>query len=390
MKIIFVVDTYYPRQDGVQAVTQYLAEGLTQKGHEVLILTSLKEGLLRKETYNNVDIERYKVNKNPYTLYFVGERKKISKRMKDYRADAIIFVSIGIWCFDWFWHRLNCYTGKKILYTHGFALQENYSVWKKIREIKLCRQIVPLILNAYAEAYWKHYMGSLLKHLKHFDKTLYLHEKDALYLHVKRLGLQNDAIIENAVEDSFFQRKAFLDSADKELVFVNVSSYNENKNQKLLLTAFYEANIPRSKLLLIGSKKTAYYMQLLEWNDELRKKNHNLDTKVEILCGLPRQEIREIYKNVHVYLSSSCHESMSISICEAAAAGLAIISTDVGHASLIPGIQLANELTEFRDKISLVGVNTELRQKCGKLAYEYAEKHYRIQMKVEELESIVQ
>ena len=131
MRIIFVVDTYFPRQDGVQAVTQYLAEGLARKKHEVLVLTSLKEGLRRREEKNKVIIERYKVKRNKYTLKFVGERKKISKRIKEYYADAIVFVAIGIWCFDWFKHELDQFSGKKILYTHGFAIKEKYGVKEK-------------------------------------------------------------------------------------------------------------------------------------------------------------------------------------------------------------------------------------------------------------------
>ena len=44
MKIIFTVNTYYPYKDGVSVVTQYLAEGLAQKGHEVLVMTSSCDG----------------------------------------------------------------------------------------------------------------------------------------------------------------------------------------------------------------------------------------------------------------------------------------------------------------------------------------------------------
>lgn len=389
MKIIFVVDTYYPRQDGVQAVTQYLAEGLAQRRHEVLILTSWREGLQRREVYNAVAIERYYVKKNPFTLHFVGERKQISRRMKAFQPEAIIFVSIGIWCYDWFKHHLNQYPGKKILYTHGFTIRNDYSVWEKIRAIRICRQIVPLLMNIYMEAYHKHYQKRLLTDMAKFDRTVYLYEKDDLYLFMRQNDVQNEIIIENAVEDSFFERKAFLESYVEELIFINISSYNENKNQKLLLKAFYEAKIPSSRLILIGSTETTYYREILMLNDELRKKNPNLDINVEILCGLPRKEIIEIYTKVHVYLSSSCHEAMSIAVCEAAAAGLAIISTPVGHVPSIPGVQLCDGLTEFCNMLRIISFDGKLRRTCGQLAYEYAEKHYRIQMKVNQMESII-
>ena len=43
MKIVFAVHTYYPERNGVQAVTQYLAEGLARRQHDVLVITEKKE-----------------------------------------------------------------------------------------------------------------------------------------------------------------------------------------------------------------------------------------------------------------------------------------------------------------------------------------------------------
>ena len=58
MKIIFTVNTYYPYKDGVSVVTQYLAEGLAQKGHEVLVMTSSCDGAPLDEEYHGVKIYR--------------------------------------------------------------------------------------------------------------------------------------------------------------------------------------------------------------------------------------------------------------------------------------------------------------------------------------------
>ena len=49
MKILITVSTYYPKNDGVQNVTQYLAEGLCKLGNDVTVITSnrgekIKEG----------------------------------------------------------------------------------------------------------------------------------------------------------------------------------------------------------------------------------------------------------------------------------------------------------------------------------------------------------
>ena len=66
MKIIFTVLTYYPRKDGVQNVTKYLAEGLVKLGHDVTIITSnYRLNAEDKEIYNGVNSERI----NLYTRF---------------------------------------------------------------------------------------------------------------------------------------------------------------------------------------------------------------------------------------------------------------------------------------------------------------------------------
>lgn len=49
MKIVFTVHTYYPEKNGVQVVTEYLAEGLAKKGHDIHVITSLVSGEKKKQ-----------------------------------------------------------------------------------------------------------------------------------------------------------------------------------------------------------------------------------------------------------------------------------------------------------------------------------------------------
>ena len=96
-KIMILVATYYPLQDGVQVVTQYIAEGLAQK-HAVLVVTSMQSGLERCSELNGVTIERYRAVRNPYTMKFVGEKRKIWKRIQDYKPDMLMAVCVQTWC----------------------------------------------------------------------------------------------------------------------------------------------------------------------------------------------------------------------------------------------------------------------------------------------------
>ncbi len=65
MKVMFAVPCYWPSQDGVTQITKYLAEGLAERGHEVLAYTSTGNGGLQvlpgKEIHGGVSIERTRV-----------------------------------------------------------------------------------------------------------------------------------------------------------------------------------------------------------------------------------------------------------------------------------------------------------------------------------------
>ena len=49
MRILIAVHTYWPDNNGVQMVTQYIAEGLA-KSNEVMVVTELKDGYCRTKT----------------------------------------------------------------------------------------------------------------------------------------------------------------------------------------------------------------------------------------------------------------------------------------------------------------------------------------------------
>lgn len=385
MKILIIVDTYYPLQDGVQNVTQYLAEGLS-KNNEILVITSLRSGTKRLEVYNGVEIERVIAKRNMFTMKIYGEKRKVKRIINNFLPDVIIVTCVQTWGFDWLKKNLSKYPGKKVLYTHGCSCLEIYDVREKIREFRFRRQIVADLMSIYKEWYWGKYRKGLAEDINRFDKVIYLYEKDKLYLEMSPILKNKSVIIENAVDEVFFERNAYRVNDSKTLTFINISSYVENKNQKLILEAYYDANIPNSKLVLIGSQETIYYQEMLELNDNLNKQYSDFYGNVEIYCGISRKRTLEIYQEADVYVSASKIEMMSVSLCEAAAAGLTILATDVGHVSSIPGVFLCNTKQEFVEKMQLIYREPNIRIERGRLAYEYALKHYQIYQKVNELE----
>lgn len=383
MKILFLTATYWPAQDGVSVVTQYLAEGLARR-HEVSVLATRRD-YVQKEVHEKVEIQRIQAARSMWTCTFRGEKKKARDCILEYQPDVLIIVGIQTWCYDWFVGNLEHLPGKKMLMTHGSSCLGEYHVWSKIKQIRLRRRILADLIDVNFERYWKKYQKALPEGISKFDVVSYLFEGEELYERMRRLGLHNSMILENATQDFFFDRKAYHTDNKKELVFINVSTYEERKNQKMILQAYSEAALPGTRLVMIGSRKTEYYQELLEMKQKIESADSFVG-KIELHVGIPREQVLEIYKSADVYVSASSWEAMSISLCEAAAGGLLILSTDVGHVSQIPGVQLFGTKEELKDLMQEAYADSGKRRECGRLSYEYAEQNYRIQRKVELLE----
>lgn len=387
MRIMFLVGSYWPAQDGVAHVTQYIAEGLAKK-NEVCVVAPFGKSELSIEKHNGVNIERIHARRI-CACQFVGEKRKALQRIKEYQPDVLIAVEIQNWGFDWTKRRLYKLPGKKVLMTHGGScLRREGNVLKKIKEVRFHRQILADWLAVYIELYWKRYKERLPQYVEKYDLTTYLFDKEPLYLYMQSKGCTHACILENAVDNVFFERKAYLVDRQKPIVFINVSSYEEVKNQKLILNAFYKADIPDARLILIGSRKNEYWESLVKQNEKLAEKTH-LCQKANVYVGISRTEVLSLYQQADVYLAASKIEGMSVSICEAAAAGLTIISTNVGHVAEIPGAYLYENENELVEIMRKVNDEPEIRQRCGEKAYDYASENdrYKVQGKVDYFEA---
>lgn len=383
MKLMVLTGSYWPSQDGVAQVTEYLAEGLAKK-HEVYLMSPYGNSVKKFEEFNGVKIERIAA-KRRYSCGMVGDKETVLNRIQEYNPDILIVIGIQNWGFDWIKGKLDKLPGKKVLMTHGSSCLGKYSVWNQIKQIKFRRQILADILRVYMEWYWKRYQKSFPRYMAQYDMITYLFDKEPLYLYMRKFPMRKEIILENAVEDIFFERRAFLIDNEKSIVFINVSNYEIRKNQKMILKAYGELNLPQTRLILIGSKENEYYNKLLEMKEHIEK-GSDFQGQINIYAGISRERVLELYEDADVYVSASNWEAMSISLCEAAAGGLLILSTDVGHVSRIPGVQLFQNEEELKYLMSEAYKNPDMRREGGMRANAYAEENYRIQKKVDQLE----
>lgn len=374
MKIIITVNSYYPLKDGVQFVTQYHAENLARKGHDVLVFT-VNHGFKKEEIYNNVKIVRFNV-KTKHTIY-KGEKKlfrnKVLEATKD--ADAIINVCTQNPLTDWCFKLLNNIKCKKILYMHGM-----YNTKFDFNTISSFKDIGHKLWN---NSRWGSYYIINKKYFKKYDRVIQLHEFDYGYKFFKNKFKINGCIIENAVDSRFFDGQV-----KKEPIIISVANYKEGKNQEFILNAFYKSSInDRYKLILIGSQKTKYYERLLKIKNKLETKYGK--RQVYLLYGVNRDDTINYIKKSSLYLLGSKAEVYPVSISEAMASKIPYISTNVGVVRYLPGGVIVNTEDEMTYWINILANNPKLSEYYGMSGYEYAKENMMIEKKVNDLEKIL-
>lgn len=380
MKILIAVHTYYPDHNGVAMVTKYVAEGLAEN-NEVFVLTETKGRYARKESHKNVHIERIDVKTKKYG--FKGEKKAYRNWIKNCNPDIFICVCTQTWTFDWIKTWISHIKCPKVLYTHGYSgYMEYYPIWNDLRKGKL---------RSFAyHLKWKCYYKKAYLYIEKFDLAIYLSENNNAALYAQKYGLKNGMILENAVEDRVFEaaERRKIDWEEDTVRYLYISNYDENKNQEMLLRAFYELNTKNKELIFVGSQENDYLKNLIQIKNELDQIAgvHN----VRMLSGLNRNEVVKILQESNVFVCSSQKEQYPIVLCEAAVMGMPIITTNVGHASTIPGALIVSDKNEMIEKMQYLFENRKICMILGEKNKEFAEQHYKIKKNIQKLEKRIE
>ena len=78
MRLLFVLENYYPNIGGVETLFQALMEELAKKGHQVELITHLIPGTKKYEELNGVKIRRISCFDNRYVFSFLAIPKTIA------------------------------------------------------------------------------------------------------------------------------------------------------------------------------------------------------------------------------------------------------------------------------------------------------------------------
>jgi glycosyltransferase involved in cell wall biosynthesis len=381
VKIVFTVYTYYPQKDGVQAVTQYIAEGLAAKGHNVTVVTQKVPEREDIAEHNGVKIKVFDV----YTSHAIhrGNKQEYRRQILNLCEDADVLVNVAnqIVCTDWLFRILDDIKCKKVLYSHGiinFNLgKDDFSSFKKFAS-KLWRN-----------SRWGIYYITAYKNFRKYDLITYLYGFEHAAVYSRKHKLTNDMVLGNAADNIFFEKDTcqLLNGNYSKKYLINVSSFQRIKNQELLLKAFYKSRCKDYALILIGSSETAYYKKLIHAKEQLDILYGRRE--VDFKIGLSREQIRNYVANAKLFLASSTIDVFPVVIAETMAVGVPFVSTDVGCVRFLPGGVIIKNEDEMAYWIDQLISHPEVAKKLGEVGRCYAEKEMRIENKINEFEKLL-
>ena len=343
MKITFIVESYYPIMSGVPNVVKYLAEGLAKNSKNIVsVITRLIDGTEKKEIYNNVNIFRFKVERNIFRIY-TNDCDEYIKFIESRNDDITIIECCQAITTDILLPKIKNIKGKVILHAHGFS-GLTLPLFINNGNIK------NTIGNTYNYIFWNlYYKFHLPKYINNFDATISLCENDSSIKYLKKHFNNKMYILGNAADNMFFTKnicnlEKYIDR--KSNYFLSVSNYLSVKNQMGILKEYYLSDSSKKfDMIFIGSSKTDYYFKLLKYNKKLEKKYGK--RKVYFLTNIKREDIPGIMKDSSLYLVGSTYEEYSISIIETMSQGIPFVSTDVGNAKVLPGGITINKIKEM-------------------------------------------
>lgn len=391
--VMFVLDSFWPNQDGVSTVVQYLSEGLVDKGYHVCVLANAKgRDLSAKEEHNGVIIRRMNIETR-WPLYY--RAMDANSSVQDYRnavieyaPDVIIIESLCSWSNDWFLtfaDKLHC---RKVLHLHSDITDYHKCGWREINyKVRNIGNILYQMRMQYkARKYWKEIGDSLSK----YDTLLYLTDVHTNVMKMNEKGICRVEKLENAVDDIFFDESMSHTNVESNVCrFLCVANYMERKNQRYLLEAYRRATFQsETELIIVGNGSKSYMEGLQRYAKEIIEED-NTYKNIVFYRGITREEILKLYRTSQIFVLSAIWEESPIVIREAAACGMPVISTNVGDVSTIEGCRIVHSVDEMASAMAEYERDLNLRSKQGRMLRDWAMKHCRRSAAVDRLEQLI-
>lgn len=315
MKICILTPAYLPHKGGVEIVTFHMAKELSMLGHEVHIITT-QEKTEKDKTFSDSTF--------PNNTFYVHRIRLPFRAMINHNRTIKtgLFIVSALLLLRKI--RPNIVHAQNILpsipaYFSKVFFNIPYAICVHAEKLSLTGWgiLLPLCLKKY----WPS-----LPYIKYSDVIFTLTDDNKLDIQ-KCLNKQS-ITIPNGVDLTLFkpnQIKPILQSNN--LNIVCISRLEKGKGIECALHAMRSIvkQYPNSKLTIIGDGSVRKELENLA-------KSLKIEKNVELVGEVPNSDVPKYLASATIYLLTSFSEGFSISLLEAMAAGLPIISTPVGIA----------------------------------------------------------
>lgn len=304
MKILFILEYYYPNIGGVEKLFKHLTESLAQNNHEILVITSrFDKNLTKNETINGVKIKRLNLkNRFLFTFFSIFS---IVKYAKEY--DLIHTTSYNAALPAWIAAKI---FGKRSVITFHEVWGD---LWVKLPYLSRAQKIL-----------FSYYEKLILK-LK-FDYYISVSEFTKNELIAAGINPQKIIKIYNGISKNEY--KPLTNNAPQKFTFTYFGRLGVSKGLDLILPAakMFLKNHPNSlfKFIIPKTPKILY--------EKILREVQNLDSKenIKLMHHLSFEKLSEEVSKSSCVLIPSYSEGFCFTAVEATALGVPVISSGLG------------------------------------------------------------
>ncbi len=338
MKILFILENYFPHTGGVETLFRNLAEGLAEKGHEVKILTHRLKNSAKNENINGVEINRVNCFDSRYLFAFFA----IPKAIKLAKNADIIHTTTFTAAFPTY--VASKFTKKPSLITIHEVWLNRWNYFTKNRLSAFIHNFLEKLIyfldfNKFvcvSKATLNSFLSSPISEKKK-AKATYVYD-----------GFDHSLYNPNLYGKDYYKKKLNL---QKSFILLSWGRPGISKGFEYLIKAFplIKQKITNAKLVLMLSHDKAYrknYKRLIKLIEKT-----DIKDEVIIINPLPTKEKIKLILSADCVVIPSLSEGFGYNIVEACSLGVPVVASNTAS---IPEVIFGKyQLVQPKDKNSI-------------------------------------
>jgi D-inositol-3-phosphate glycosyltransferase len=312
MKILFVVENYYPHIGGVEVVFKNLAEGLAAEGHTIIAVTHRLKGTKKYEVLNGVRIHRVSCLGSRYLFTFLA----IPAALKYGKAADVIHTTT-------FNGAPPAWLAAKILGKPAVITVHEVWVgmWDKLGDMGWAARKIHALLER-------------MIYILHFDQYAAVSESTKKQLLGIGIAKEKVEVVYNALDYEHFKAdKGGRENIRKKhglqgFVFLTYGRPGMSKGIEYVVEAAAEIKkkIPCSRMMLIMSKDPAYQKQYAKITGLIMELG--LEDYIALLPPVPWKELPDYITAADCVVVPSLAEGFGYTAAEASALNIPVVATN--------------------------------------------------------------